>query len=162
MKNGSIVKDSHAPIWMQTVEVYWVHNPEVVEYGETVLAIKKAKSRKTAVPGSKFLLLWDPRVFATVAQLRDNIRRSLNCQALGLDLQSVCVMYHCEDGNCDEQTDGFVQACATLRGVFEGSGNSNFVLEVRTDPFDTEDPMYSLYKDDSDPIDPVTYLEIYT
>lgn len=139
-----------------------MHNPEVAEYGERVLAIQKAKSRKVAVPGSKFVFPWDPRVFAPGAQLRDNIRRSLNCQALGLDLQSVCVMYHCEDGNCDEQADGFVQAWATLRGVFEGSGNSNFVLEIRMEPLDTEDPMYSLYKDDSDPIDPITYLEIYT
>jgi hypothetical protein len=28
------------------------------------------------------------------------------------------------------------------------------------EPFDTKDSMYSLYEDDSDPVDPITYLAI--
>ncbi|KAJ5968864.1 hypothetical protein N7501_005112 [Penicillium viridicatum] len=130
----SFTSDQLPPI---EVKVHWEHNAEVAEYDQTVLAIKKARSQK----------------------FRDSIRRSLNCQALGLDLQMLCVIYHCEDGNRDEQANGLSQDWKTVRGVFEDPNNSNFILEVRMEPFDTEDVMYPLYEDDSDPI---TYLAIQT
>lgn len=172
MKSGRIVNDSHAPSWMQTVtqtglpyqsrpielEIVWVHNETVAMYHETALAIEQAKSRQVAVPDPQFTFPWDPRVFPDVQQFRDNIRRCLNCEALGLNLQSIQVHCYDEDEDRHQQADAFTQDWTKLREFFEHPDHSNFVLAVCLKPFDVDDPMFSIYEDGSVPIDPLLYL----
>jgi hypothetical protein len=76
-------------------------------YHETALAIEQAGSRQVVVPDSQFTFPWDPPIFVNAQQFRENIRRYLNCEALGLNLQSISV--YCYDGDEDraEQTDAF-------------------------------------------------------
>ncbi|CRL24495.1 unnamed protein product [Penicillium camemberti] len=172
MKSGRIVNDSHAPSWMQTVaptglpdpsrsielEIIWVHNENVAMYHETALAIEQARRRQVAVPGSQFIFPWDPLVFPKVQQFRDNIRRCLNCQALGLDLQSIRVHCYDEDEDSHQQADAFTQDWSKLKAFFENPHHSNFVLAICLEPFDIDDPMFSIYEDGSVPIDPLLYL----
>ncbi|KAJ5193513.1 hypothetical protein N7449_009655 [Penicillium cf. viridicatum] len=182
MKKGRTVNDSHAPSWMQMpqtvlpdlssvrqssksdqsrpieVEVHWVHNANVAMYHETALSIEQAESRQVAVPGSQFIFPWDPRVFPNAQQFRDNIRRCLNCQALGLDLQSIRVHCYDEREDRDAQADAFTRDWTSLKAFFENPHHSKFVLAVRLEPFDIDDPVLSLYEDGSVPIDPLLYL----
>lgn len=172
MKSGRIVDDSHAPSWMQTVtesalpdqsrpielEIVWVHNEKVAMYHETTLAIEQAESRHVAVPSSQFTFPWDPRVFPDVQQFRDNIRRCLNCEALGLDLQSIRVHCYDEDEDSHEEADAFTQDWTELKALFNNPQYSNFVLAVCLEPFDTDDLMFSIYEDGGVPIDPLLYL----
>lgn len=118
------------------------------------MALEKAESREASVPGFKFEFQWDPRLFTNSEQFRDYIRRSLNCQELGLDLQSIRVKYHHRDENLDDQVHGF-GGRAGLRGVLDSPDNSDFVLDVRLHPFDTEDPMFSLQTCLVEPVCPV-------
>ncbi|KUM55505.1 hypothetical protein ACN42_g11759 [Penicillium freii] len=171
MKSGRTVNTSHAPPWMQTVtqpvlpdplraievEILWVHNEDVAMYHATALAIEEAKSKQAAVPDSQFTFPWDPRVFPNAEQFRDNVRRCLNCEALGLDLQSIWV--HCYDGDEDrhEQADAFTEDWAMLKAFFENPYYSKFFVAVRLQPFYLDDPL-SLYEDGGVPIDPLLYL----
>lgn len=172
MKMGRTVNQSHAPSWMQTaaqpvppdpsrpieIEICWVHNERVPMYNETARAIEQAKSRRVAVPGSEFKFPWDPRVFANVQQFRDTIRRCLNCEALGLDLQSLRVHCYDEDEHCHDEADAFTQDWTALIAFFENYHHAKFLLAVRLKPFVIHDPAFSIYEDGNIPIDPLLYL----
>ncbi|KAJ5483702.1 hypothetical protein N7530_002948 [Penicillium desertorum] len=148
--NGTVVSEAHAPSWMQTsaqkvvsglsrikevyasdnlapikVEVKWVRGTNVARYMETRAAIEKALEREVALPPSKFRPPWDPRVSARSKQFRDSIRRSLNCQELGLDLQAILIRYDHAAEDEVGHTDGFSQDGKGIKEMFDNPQYSN-------------------------------------
>jgi hypothetical protein len=147
--------DNLAPI---KVEVKWVRGTNVARYMETEAAIEKALEREVALPPSKFRPPWDPRVSARSKQFRDNIRRSLKCQELGLDLQAILIRYDHAAEDEFGHTDGFSQDGKDIKETFDNPQYSNFVLDVRLEPFDMDHDMFVSYEYEGDPIGQDTYL----
>lgn len=182
VENGTVVSEAHAPSWMQSpankvvsglssikkvfpndnfapinVEVKWVRNAKDME---TEAAIQKAFDRRVQLPYSKFRLPWDPRALVRSEQFRDGVRRSLNCQELGLDLWTMLISYDHAAENESGHVDGLAQDWKDLKEIFDNPQHSNFILEVRLQAFDTDDDTFALYEDEGDPISQDTYLAI--
>ena len=91
-------------------------------------------------------------MFSQSEQFRDSIRRSLNCQELGLDLRDILMRYDHAVEDESRDTDGFNQDWKGIKEFFDNPQYSNFVLEVRLKPFDMYDDMFILYEDEGNPI----------
>lgn len=100
--NGTTVKRSNFPTWMQTpgekeavglklesdnlapinVALQWIRGPKVRRNQETEEAIDEAVSKGIEIPRTNQILPCDPRLCISGYQFRDKIKRFMGCRAL--------------------------------------------------------------------------------
>ncbi|KAJ5237045.1 hypothetical protein N7489_007136 [Penicillium chrysogenum] len=77
----------------------------------------------------------------------------MGCRQLGLNLQDLRLTFHnaVEDFNYDQSA--MSGSWDIFREYMSNPANSNFVLRVRLEPFDMEDPLGHFFEDPEIPID---------
>ncbi|KGO67814.1 Glycoside hydrolase/deacetylase, beta/alpha-barrel [Penicillium italicum] len=172
ISNGTTVNQSNFPTWMQTpdktvqsglgtigaalqtdklspvkVMLRWIRDARDPRNEETEQAIRDAELRGIPIPTTDQVLPWDPRLCTSACQFRDKIRRFLGCRELGLNLQVLRLKFYniAEDLYFDQ--DASYLSLDELRDSMSNPANYNFLLWVKLEPFDTQDPLANIFED---------------
>jgi hypothetical protein len=121
------VTEAPSPI---IVKVIWDREREFD--GKAILwrLLAKLVSEKKDPPRREQVMAHDPRLCQSAASFRDVVRRIMDCDVHGLDLNEVTLSYLSEQDKSYYQQNALQSQWNVLKGIFSDPDNKNFVLRV--------------------------------